>query len=183
MPDHDDPAWGPLPARPAALRWLLLLPLTLLFLPLWWVLWVLFAICCYGAAAVAQLLVYLVPRAETGAVRVLDALLSRVPFIPLWCVTPVALVRDGDTAYYRARVDRRVGRQTRLVETAGPAREIHRDLDLGAHYYRGAGAAYVLGVASEQGWRLHPVLRSHPRRRLRLRHDGRPRPHPGNRPA
>lgn len=24
--DYDDPAWGPLPVRPAALRWLLLLP-------------------------------------------------------------------------------------------------------------------------------------------------------------
>ncbi|WP_329038959.1 hypothetical protein OIE71_34255 [Streptomyces sp. NBC_01725] len=171
----DDPAWGPFPVRPAAFRWLLLLPLTLVFLPLWWVLWVLLACFFYGVAAVAQLIVYMVPRAESGAIRVLDATLGRVPFVPVWCVTPVALIREGDTAYYQARVDRRVERQTRRVETPGPAREYHRDLELGAHYFRGVGSGYVLRVASEQGWSLHPVLRSHPRRRLRLRHNGRPR--------
>lgn len=176
MPDYDDPAWGPLPVRPAAVRWLVLLPLTLVFLPLWWIVWVLLAICFYGVAMVAELIVYMVPRTENAAIRVLDATLSRVPFLPLWCVTPVALVREGDTAYYRARVDRRVKKKTRLVETSRQRREYHRDLDLGAHYFRGVGAGYVVRVASEQGWDLHPVLRSHPRRRLRLRHDGRPRP-------
>ncbi|MET9563759.1 hypothetical protein [Streptomyces tauricus] len=176
MHDYDDPAWGPLPVRPAALRWLLLLPLTLVFLPLWWVVWVFLAVCLYFVAPVAELIVYMVPRAENGATRMLDATIGRVPFVPLWCVTPVALVREGDTAYYRARVDRRIERQTRRVETSRHRREYHRDLELGAHHFRGAGAGYVLRVASEQGWNLHPVLRSHPRRRLRLRHDGRPRP-------
>ncbi|WP_329377974.1 hypothetical protein [Streptomyces sp. NBC_01716] len=178
--DYDDPAWGPLPVRPAVLRWLLLLPLTLVFLPLWWLVWVFLALCFYGVAMVAQLIVYLVPRAESGAVRVLDATLGQVPFIPLWCVTPVELIREGDPAYYRDRVDRRVEKQTRRVETATHNREHHRDLELGAHYFRGAGAGHVLRVASEQGWSLHPVLRSHPRRRLRLRHNGRPRPGSGN---
>ncbi|GAB1822882.1 hypothetical protein [Herbidospora sp. RD11066] len=172
MHDYDVPAWGPLPVRPAALRWLLLLPLTLVVLPLWWVVWVVLAICLYCLAPVAQLIVYVVPRAEKGAIRMLDATLGRLPFVPLWCVTPVALVREGDTAYYQERVDRRVEKQTRRVETS----QYHRDLELGAHYFRGAGAGYVLRVASEQGWNLHPVLRSHPRRRLRLRHNGRPRP-------
>lgn len=174
--DYDDPAWGPLPARPATLRWLLLLPLTLVFLPLWWVVWVFLAVCLYCVAPVAELIVHMVPRAENGAIRVLDATLGRVPFVPLWCVTPVALVREGDTAYYQARVDRRVEKQTRRVETSRHRREYHRDLELGTHYFRGAGAGYVLRVASERGWNLHPVLRSHPRRRLRLRHNGRPRP-------
>lgn len=174
--DYDDPAWGPLPVRPAALRWLLLLPLTLVFLPLWWVVWVFLAVCFYCVAPVAELIVYMVPRAENGAIRVLDATLGRVPFVPLWCVAPVALVREGDTAYYQARVDRRVEKQTRRVETSQHRREYHRDLELGTHYFRGAGAGYVLRVASERGWNLHPVLRSHPRRRLRLRHNGRPRP-------
>ncbi|MGW1818200.1 hypothetical protein ACWCQM_32120 [Streptomyces sp. NPDC002125] len=167
----DDPAWGPLPVRPAALRWLLI-PLTVLFLPFWWLVWVLLAIGFSGVAAVAQLIVYVVPRAENGAVRVFDATLGQVPFLPLWCVTPVALLKEGDSAYYRARVDRRVEKQTRRVETS----PLHRELELGAHYFRGAGAGYVLRVATEQGWNLHPVLRSHPRRRLRLRHNGRPRP-------
>ncbi|MFF2186268.1 hypothetical protein [Streptomyces sp. NPDC058155] len=176
MHDDNDPAWSPLPVRPAPLRWLLLLPLTLVFLPLWWAVWALLAFCFCGVAAVVQLIVYVVPRAEHGAIRVLDATLGRVPFLPLWCVTPVALTREGDTAYYRARVDRRVEKQTRRVETAQHNREYHRDLELGAHYFRGAGPGYVLRVATEQGWNLHPVLRSHPRRRLRLRHNGRPRP-------
>ncbi|MGW6059061.1 hypothetical protein [Streptomyces sp. NPDC055189] len=172
MRDYDDPAWGPIPARPALLRWLVLLPLTVIFLPLWWLAWILLALCCLGIASVVQLIVYVVPRAENGAVRVLDATLGRVPFIPLWCVTPVALVREGDAAYYRTRVARRVEKQTQRAETSS----IHRDLDLGAHYFRGAGAGYVLQVAAEQGWNVHPVLRSHPRRRLRLRHGGRLRP-------
>ena len=77
------------------LRWLVLLPLTLLFLPRWWVVWVFLGLFFYGVAAVAQLIVYVVPRAENGAVRVLDATLGRVPFIPRWCVTPVALVREA----------------------------------------------------------------------------------------
>jgi hypothetical protein len=67
--------------------------------------------------------------------------------------------------------DRRIERQTRRVETSPH----HRDLELGAHYFRGVGAGYVLRVASERGWNLHPVLRSHLRRRFRLRHIGRPR--------
>ncbi|MCX4673382.1 hypothetical protein OG453_43255 [Streptomyces sp. NBC_01381] len=66
------------------------------------------AVVFYGAATVAEVIVYVVPRAENGAVRVLDATLGRVPFVPLWCVSPLALVREGDTAYYRARVDRRI---------------------------------------------------------------------------
>ncbi|GGT20785.1 hypothetical protein [Streptomyces chromofuscus] len=180
MHDYNDPAWGPLPVRPAVLRWLLLLPLTLLFLPLWWVVWVFFAVCFYGVASVAQLIVYMVPGAENGAVRVLDATLSRMPFVPLWCVTPVALIREGNTAYYQARVDRRVEKQTRRVETSQHSHEHHRDLDLGAHFFRGSGAGYVLRVASQHGWNLHPLLRSHPRRRLRLRHNGRPRSNFGN---
>ncbi|MEU6673990.1 hypothetical protein [Streptomyces sp. NPDC046925] len=171
MPEYDDPAWGPLPVRPAVLRWLLL-PLTVLFLPLWWAMWILLAVCFLGIAGVVQLVVYVVPRAENGAVRVLDATLGQIPFIPLWCVTPVALVREGDSAYYRARVARRIEKQTQRADTS----PLQRDLDLGAHYFRGAGAGYVLQVASEQGWNAHPVLRSHPRRRLRLRHNGRPRP-------
>ncbi|MGW8848865.1 hypothetical protein ACWGNE_13860 [Streptomyces xiamenensis] len=174
MHDYDEPAWKPLPVRPAALRWLLLLPLTLVFLPLWWMVWLCLAFCFYGIAMVVQLIVYVLPRAENGATRLLDATLGRVPFIPRWCVTPVALVREGDTAYYRARVDRRINKRTRLVGTSHGY--VHRDLELGVHYYRGAGAGYVLRVASEQGWNLHPVLRSHPRRRLRLRHSGRPQP-------
>lgn len=176
MHDYDDPAWEPLPVRQAALRWLLLLPLTLVFLPLWWVVWVLIALCVYCVAPLAELIVYMVPRAENGATRMLDATLGQVPFVPLWCVTPVALVREGDTAYYQARVERRVEKQTRRVETSRHRREYHRNLELAAHYFRGAGAGHVLRVASEQGWNLHPVLRSHPRRRLRLRHNGRPRP-------
>ncbi|WP_052847311.1 hypothetical protein [Streptomyces avicenniae] len=171
MHDFEDPAWGPLPVRSAALRWLLLLPLTVLVLPLWWVVWILFALCMYGMASVVQLVVYMLPRTENGAIRMLDATLGRVPFIPRWCVTPVALVREGDTAYYRARIDRLVSRKTRLVETS---HGLQRDLELGVHRYRGAGAGYVMHVASAQGWNLHPVLRSHPRRRLRLRHSGRP---------
>ncbi|MEV0528925.1 hypothetical protein AB0I66_36445 [Streptomyces sp. NPDC050439] len=175
MPDFDDPAWGPIPVRPAPLRWLLLLPLTLLLLPLWWVMWLLLAALCYCAASVAQLFVYMVPRAENGAVRVLDATLGQVPFVPLWCVTPVSLVREGNAAYYRARVDRRIEKQTRRVENATVLAGYDRDLDLGAHYFRGAGASYVVGVASEHNWSLHPLLRSHPRRRIRLRHNGRAR--------
>jgi len=98
-----------------------------------------------------------------------------LPFVPLWCVASVALVREGDAAYHQARVDRRIDKQTRRVETSQHCRECHRDLELGTHYFRGAGAGYVLHVASERGWDLHLMLRSHPRRRLRLRHNGRPR--------
>ncbi|MEO3756158.1 hypothetical protein [Streptomyces sp. B6B3] len=177
MHDHDDPAWGPLPVRSAALRWLVLLPLTLVFLPVWWVVWVLLALCFYGIAPVVQLVVYLMPRSENGAIRMLDATLGRVPFIPRWCVTPVALVREGDAEYYRARVDRKVGKKTRLA--AASSLGLHRDLELGVHYFRGAGAGHVMRVASELGWSLHPLLRSHPRRRLRLRHNGRPQPDTG----
>jgi hypothetical protein len=176
----DDPAWGPLPVRPAALRWLVLLPLTLAFLPLWWVVWIVLAFLVYCAATVAEAIALVLPRTESGAARVLDATLSRVPFLPLWCVTPVELVKEGDMAYYRKRVDDRIAKQTHRVETSRHRREYHRDLELGAHYFRGAGAAYVLTVASAQGWGPHPTLRSHPRRRLRLRHDGRPRTGAGN---
>ncbi|WP_367124279.1 hypothetical protein [Streptomyces phytohabitans] len=171
----DPPGWGPPPVRPLPLRLSLVVP-TLAFLPLWWVVWLLLAAFFLCLAPFAQLVVHLVPRTENGAVRLLDATLGRVPFLPLWCVTPVALVREGDTAYYRARVERRIARRTRRVATATHAREHHRELDLGVHHFRGAGAGHVLRVARPRGWDLHPVLRSHPRRRLRLRHDGRPRP-------
>ncbi|MFC8198054.1 hypothetical protein ACFUTV_21995 [Streptomyces sp. NPDC057298] len=100
MHDCADPAWGRLPVRPAAPRWLPLLPLTLVFLPLWWVVWVFIAVCVHCVAPCAELIVYMVPRAENGATRVLDATLGRVPFVPPWCVAPVALVREDDTGYY-----------------------------------------------------------------------------------
>ncbi|MFD6415362.1 hypothetical protein [Streptomyces sp. NPDC060194] len=174
MDDYDDPAWGPLPVRPAGLRWPLF-ALTLVFLPLWWVAWVFIAAFFYGVAVVAEVVVLLVPRVENAALRVLDATLGRIPFVPLWCVTPVALVREGDAEWYRRRVEGRVARQTRRVETSGVRREYHRDMELGVHFFRGAGAGYVLRVAGEQGWTLRSMPRSHPRRRLRLRHDGRPR--------
>ncbi|MGW0933046.1 hypothetical protein [Streptomyces sp. NPDC002644] len=172
-PGLDDPAWGPLPARPAVLRWLVLLPLTLLFLPVWWVVWLLLAFCLYCVAPFVELFVYLVPRAENGAVRMIDATLGRVPFVPLWCVTPVSLLREGDTEYYRARVDRRVEKATRRAETSSGFRPWDRELVLRARVFRGVGAGHVVRVASERNWTLQP--RSHPRRRLRLRHNGRPR--------
>jgi len=80
-----------------------------------------------------------------------------LPFVPLWRVTSVALVREGDTAYHQARVDRRIDKQTRRVETSQYRRAYHRDLELGTHYFRDAGAGYVLRVASERGWDLHLV--------------------------
>lgn len=172
-PGPDDPAWGPVPARPAALRRLVLLPLTLVFLPMWWVVWLLLAFCLYCVAPFVELFVLLVPRAERGAVRMLDATLGRVPFVPLWCVTPVSLTREGDTEYYRARVDRRVEKATRRAETSSGFRPWDRELVLGARAFRGVGAGHVVRVAAERNWTLQP--RSHPRRRLRLRHNGRTR--------
>jgi hypothetical protein len=68
-----------------------------------------------------------------------------------------------------------VDRATRRAEASTGVVVSDRELELGAHFFRGVGAGYVLRVASEHEWTLHPVLRSHPRRRLRLRHTGRSR--------
>jgi hypothetical protein len=169
-----DPAWGPVPARPAVLRWLVLLPLTVLFLPLWWVVWLLAVVVLYFVAPFVELFVYLLPRTENGAVRMLDATVGRLPFVPLWCVGPVELLHEGDAEFYRARVERRVERATRRAESSQGIVRSERELDLGARFFRGVGAGYVLRLAADRNWDFHPVLRSRPRRRVRLRHNGRP---------
>jgi hypothetical protein len=86
-------------------------------------------------------------------------------------------VRAGDENRTRALSLGKRASVRRLPQSGSRRRgEYRRAPERGSHYFRGAGAGYVSRVASEQGGNLHPVLRSRPRRRLRPRHNGRPRP-------
>ncbi|MFD5663864.1 hypothetical protein ACFWIK_02975 [Streptomyces anthocyanicus] len=69
------------------------------------------------------------------------------------------LRHEGDTAHYRARVDKVVGNWT---ERASAPREPKKarppvECEIPRRVYRGVGGRYVAEVALAQGWELRPT--------------------------
>ncbi|MEV0181598.1 hypothetical protein AB0I54_20190 [Streptomyces sp. NPDC050625] len=88
--------------------------------------------------------------------RFMDRVLERTMRLPSWCVTWPELRHEGDSDYYRARVDRCVSHWTELaskpVEPKKPRPPVECEIPL--RDYRGVGGRYVAEVALAQGWEL-----------------------------
>jgi hypothetical protein len=95
-----------------------------------------------------------------------DRLLARIR-LPGWCVTWPEMRHEGDTAYYRARVDKVVGRWT--AQASAPRKPDKplwpTECEIPWSAYRGVGGHYVVETATAQGWELRP---SEPRESVRL---------------
>ncbi|MFC8129104.1 hypothetical protein [Streptomyces sp. NPDC057302] len=157
--------WVAAPVRP---RWQLVLGFVgmIAYVPLW---------CVLAAVVIAGVIVVLflasvVDVLSSSAERKLDGLSDRMLErlrMPGWCVTWPELRHEGDTAYYRARVDKVIGRWTaQAAAPRRPKKPLPRvECEIPWRNYRGVGGHYVVETATAQGWELRP---SEPRESVRL---------------
>ncbi|WP_263164266.1 hypothetical protein [Streptomyces sp. SCSIO ZS0520] len=167
MDVYEDPAtWKPEPVRPRRQ----LIPQFLASV-------VFFPVFCGVFAAVfavllaiglfTEALAIVSDRYERAFLRMMDRTAGRLLPLASWCVTWPELRHEGDTAFYRARVDKVVGNWTKRAsapaEPKKPKPPVECEIPLRA--YRGVGGGYVAEVALAQGWELRP---SDVRREVRL---------------
>lgn len=158
-------SWVAWPVRP---RWQLALGFiaSLAYVPLWCVL----AVVVVAGVLVVLLLMQIVEAVSSSAEKKLDGLSDRMLErlrVPDWCVTWPELRHEGDTAYYRARVDTFLDRWTALA-SAPPEPKKQRppvECRLPWRNYRGVGGDYVVTAAAARGWELRP---SEPDEAIRL---------------
>ncbi|MEV6133321.1 hypothetical protein AB0M05_42085 [Streptomyces violaceusniger] len=169
VPVHHDAPWGPLAPRSAF--WLLIrFVLTVLLLPLWWALIVVIFLGFIAFGIVAELLT-VIPGFEKGFLGLIDKFGDSVAVWPAWCVTLPELRHEGDAAYYRARVDKRIAVWTSKELAAQKAKKAPPPgpHDVAVREYRGVGAGYVIEAARARGWELSHDRPSDPLRVVRLR--------------
>ncbi|MGW5865661.1 hypothetical protein ACWFRJ_26160 [Streptomyces sp. NPDC055239] len=136
------------------------------YVPLW---------CALAALVIAGFIVTLflaeiVQSVSDSGGRKLEARADRMVEtlrLPDWCVTWPELRHEGDTAYYRARVDKVVGRWT--AQASAPKKPKKSappvECEITWRNYRGVGGHYVVETATAQGWELRP---SDPQESVRL---------------
>ncbi|MFD7506171.1 hypothetical protein [Streptomyces sp. NPDC059850] len=166
---HHDDSWGPLPPRPPATLWLRF-ALSVLILPLWWLLLAVLFVVLLAFALVADIFA-LVPGFEKGFGKGIDRSRRALELWPAWCVTWPELRHEGDTDHYRARAD---GKVAGLTDKQLAAREAGKPpppgpYDVPVRDYRAVGAGYVVETARARGWDLSHDLPSDPARIVRLR--------------
>ncbi|MFI0778489.1 hypothetical protein [Streptomyces sp. NPDC021212] len=166
---HHDDSWGPPPPRPAFALWLRF-GLSMLFLPLWWLLLAVIALAVIAFSIVGEILT-VIPGFEKGFLKTMDWFMDRVPVWPAWCVTWPELRHEGDADYYRARAQGKVAGLTRKQLAAREAGKAPPPgpYDIPVRDYRAAGAGHVVDVARSQGWELSHDRPSDPARIVRLR--------------
>ncbi|AZP16804.1 hypothetical protein EJC51_12185 [Streptomyces aquilus] len=158
MDVYEDPAtWAPERSRSKG-QLTARFVLTVLYTPVQIVLWLAALAAFLVVGLVTEIITVLSTSYEQGLFKAMDRVLDPLAKWPSWCVSWPELRHEGDTAYYRARVEKRVGRWTKRasvprkpgkprppVECAIPVRD-----------YRGVGGWYVAQVALAQGWELRP---------------------------
>jgi hypothetical protein len=154
----DPSTWTAEPVRP---RWQLALRFagSVIWFPLVCVLWVAVMIPLFVIGMFADGIAAASDRFERAYMNFFDAALSRVARLASGCVTWPELCHEGDTDYYKARVDKAVAKRTARasapVEKNKPRPPAECAIPLRA--YRGVGGWYVAEVALPQGWELRPT--------------------------
>ncbi|MGE6734558.1 hypothetical protein, partial [Streptomyces sp. NPDC059900] len=157
--------WVAWPVRP---RWQLVLGFTgmIVYVPFW----IALAAVVMAGVIVVLFLSEIVEAVSDSGERKLNALadgMLELLRMPGWCVTWPELRHEGDTAYYRARVDKVVGRWTAQASAPKkpkkPAPPV--ECEIPWRNYRGAGGHYVVETAAARGWELRP---SEPQESIRL---------------
>lgn len=159
MRAYEDPTtWQPEPVRP---RWQLALRFaaTVVCFPLLAALWLAAAAVLLVVGMFAEVITAVSDRFESGYMRFLDRTLGGIARLGSWFVTWPELRHEGDVAYYRARVERRVARWTARASAAPEPKKARPpvECEIPLREYRGAGGAHVAEVALAQGWELRPT--------------------------
>ncbi|MGP4090384.1 hypothetical protein [Streptomyces sp. KR55] len=159
MLTYEDPtAWGPEPVRP---RWQLTLRFiaTVVCFPVLCVVGLATFVFFIALAFLTEVIAMFSSSYERGFGEVMDSALERVIRLGSWFVTWPQLRHEGDTEYYRAKVDKVVAdwtaRASVLPEPNKPKPPVECEIALSV--YRGVGARYVAEVALAQGWELRPT--------------------------
>ncbi|MFD3840588.1 hypothetical protein ACFWWC_30670 [Streptomyces sp. NPDC058642] len=158
MDVYQDPAtWTPEPVRPRGLLSVRFIA-TVLLLPVLWVFWTVVILVTIAVGMVTEVIVMLSNSYENGLFKLLDRALARMR-LPSWGVTWPELRHEGDTAYYRARVEKVVGNWTAMALAPRDLKKHRRlvECEIPLRDYRGAGGRYVAEVALSQGWELRPT--------------------------
>ncbi|WP_327357087.1 hypothetical protein [Streptomyces sp. NBC_01304] len=157
---YRDPSWDPLPVRGPGRLWLQFL-LTTVYAPVHWALFTVLLLAVVALGFVLELISW-IPGVEAGLMKLIDLLFKVCPPWPRWFVTLPELRHEGDTAFYRARVDHRL---TASKQAADPKT---REIDVPLRKYRAVGAGYVAHAAAAHGWELHPDTPYDIRREVKL---------------
>lgn len=159
MLEYEDPAtWGPEPVR-SRRRLTVRFLATVLCFPVLCVLGLVTLLVFIALGLLTEVIAAVSTRYERGFLAMMDVALDRIRRLGSWFVTWPELRHEGDTAYYRARVEKAVARWTARASaphrpnTARPPVECAIPLSV----YRGVGGWYVAQVALAQGWELRPT--------------------------
>lgn len=122
---------------------------TVLFLPVFCVFWLAAAVVLSFVDVIAEAI------ASTNTGRTFQ----RLSRLPSWCVSWPELRHEGDTEYYRTRVDTVVARWTARASAPLEPRKPRSPAEcaIPLRDYRGVGGRYVAEVALAQGWVLRPT--------------------------
>ncbi|MEY9995231.1 hypothetical protein ABIE67_007263 [Streptomyces sp. V4I8] len=154
---EDSSRWMPEPVRPRGKLTLLFIA-TVVFFPVLVVVWLAVFAALLAVGLLTEVIAAFSDRYERGFMKLMDRILDPLAGLARWCVTWPELRHEGDTEYYRARVDKKIARAT--ARASAPARPNRAKpsvaCSLHRRTYRGVGAGYVAEAARAHGWELQP---------------------------
>lgn len=155
---YEDPSrWMPEPVRPRVKLTLLFIA-TLVFFPVLVVVWLAVFAVLLAVGVLTEVIAAFSDRYEQGFLKLMDRTLGPLMGLASWCVSWRELRHEGDTQYYRARVDKVLARRT--AQASAPPRPNRAkppvECVIQRRHYRGVGAGYVVEAARAQGWELRP---------------------------
>ncbi|MFC7263587.1 hypothetical protein [Streptomyces lutosisoli] len=156
---YEDPAtWTPEPVRP---KWQLVLRFiaSVVYAPALCVVWVATALAFLAIGLLVEVIAAFSERVEHDFGEFMDRTLERLGDLATWCVWWPEVRHEGDTEYYRARVDKTVTRWTAAASAPRRPKKAKPPVEcaIPLHVYRGVGGSYVAEVALAQGWELRPT--------------------------
>ncbi|MFF7895568.1 hypothetical protein ACFZDI_27430 [Streptomyces sp. NPDC007907] len=159
MDVHEKTAtWTAPPVRP---QWQLALRFagSVVWFPVVCVLWAAVVGAFLVVGMFAEVITAFSSRLERGYLDAMGWTVDRVGRLASWCVSWPELRHEGDVEYYKARVEKAVGKWTARasapIEPKKPKPPVECAIPL--RVYRGVGGWYVAEVALAQGWELRPT--------------------------
>ncbi|KKD08499.1 membrane protein [Streptomyces sp. WM6386] len=151
-------AWAPERVRPKG-QLVLRFILTVLYTPVQFLMWLVALVIFLAVSLVTEIITVFSTSFEQGLFKAGDRVLDPLAKWPSWCVSWPELRHEGDTAYYRARVEKAVGRWTKRASVPRDPKKPRPPVEcaIPLRDYRGVGGAYVAQVAVAQGWELRPT--------------------------
>ncbi|KMS73250.1 membrane protein [Streptomyces viridochromogenes] len=159
MYEYEDPSrWMPEPVRPQGQLTLLFIA-SVVFFPVLVVVWLAAFAVLLAVGLLTEVIAAFSDRYEQGFLKLMDRTLDLLAGLASWCVTWPELRHEGDTAYYRARVDKVVARWTARASAPARPNRVKPPVECAIRLrdYRGVGGGYVTEAARAQGWELRPT--------------------------